>query len=40
MSDDDEAAQLAGDRKTVASLIAQGDPLTKARPVDHWAGSR
>lgn len=34
--DNDEAAQLEGDRKTVDALIAHGDPLTKARPVDHW----
>ena len=34
--DDDDAAQLEGDRKTVASLLALGDPLTKARLVDHW----
>jgi hypothetical protein len=33
---DDEAAQLAGDRQTVEALIAHGDPLTKARQVDHW----
>ncbi len=35
MSDDD-AEQLEGDRKTVEALIAHGDPLTKARQVDHW----
>jgi hypothetical protein len=34
--EDDDAAQLEGDRKTVEALIAHGDPLTKARPVDHW----
>jgi hypothetical protein len=33
---DDEAEQLEGDRKTVEALIAHGDPLTKARLVDHW----
>ncbi|MBA3461471.1 MAG: ribonuclease E inhibitor RraB [Deltaproteobacteria bacterium] len=38
MSDDeDDPEQLDGDRKTVASLIAHGDPLTQARLVDHWA---
>lgn len=37
MSDDlDDSEQLEGDRQTVASLIAAGDPLTKARQVDHW----
>ena len=37
MSDaEDEAEQLEGDRKTVEALIAHGDPLTKARQVDHW----
>lgn len=37
MTDDEEdAAQLEGDRETVAALVAHGDPLTKARPVDHW----
>jgi Regulator of ribonuclease activity B len=37
MSDvEDEAAQLEGDRKTVEALRAHGDPLTKARQVDHW----
>lgn len=35
--DDDDPAQLEGDRKTVAALVAHGDPLTKARPVDHWS---
>lgn len=34
--DDDDAEQLEGDRKTVEALIGQGDPLTKARQVDHW----
>lgn len=36
MSYDDDAAQREGDRKIVETLIAHGDPLTKARPVDHW----
>ena len=37
MSDaEDDAEQLEGDRKTVQALIAHGDPLTKARQVDHW----
>jgi hypothetical protein len=36
ISDDEDAAQLEGDRQTVAVLVANGDPLTKARPVDHW----
>ncbi|MBL0216686.1 MAG: ribonuclease E inhibitor RraB [Myxococcales bacterium] len=37
MSDDlDDSEQLEGDRQTVASLISAGDPLTKARQVDHW----
>ena len=35
--DDDDAAQLEGDRKTVESLRSLGDSLTKARLVDHWA---
>src|SRR5262249_16719949 len=34
--DMDDAGQLDGDRKTVAALVAAGDPLTKARTVDHW----
>lgn len=34
--DDEDAAQLEGDRKTVEALIAHGDPLTKSRAVDHW----
>jgi regulator of RNase E activity RraB len=34
--DDDDAAQLEGDRATVAALTAQGDPLIKPRLVDHW----
>lgn len=34
--DDDYDAQLEGDRKTVAALAAEGDPLTKPRLVDHW----
>lgn len=37
IDDDDDAAQLDGDRKTVAALVAEGDPLTKPRQVDHWA---
>lgn len=35
--DDDDAAQLEGDRQTVAALAAEGDLLTKPRQVDHWA---
>jgi hypothetical protein len=37
MTDDDDAGQLEGDRRTVAALAAEGDPLTKARQVDHWS---
>jgi len=33
---EDEAEQLEGDRKTVEALIAHGDPLKRARQVDHW----
>jgi hypothetical protein len=33
---EDDAPQLEGDRKTVEALRAHGDPLTKARQVDHW----
>jgi hypothetical protein len=35
-NDLDDAGQLEGDRKTVAALVAAGDPLTKPRQVDHW----
>lgn len=35
--DDALATHLAGDRKTVAALAAEGDPLTTPRHVDHWS---
>ena len=35
--DSDDAGQHDADRKTVVALVAHDDPLTKARPVDHWA---
>jgi hypothetical protein len=36
MTRDDDAVQLEADRQTVKALKAHGDPLTKARQVDHW----
>ncbi len=35
--DDDHPSELEADRLTVAALVAEGDPLTKARQVDHWS---
>jgi regulator of RNase E activity RraB len=36
MTRDDDAVQLDADRRTVRALEVHGDPLTKARQVDHW----
>lgn len=33
---EDDAEQLAGDRATIASLLAAGDDLTVPRPIDHY----